>query len=133
MQGCLLRCNKAFRSMWNLLMWYMFFLRISYYRDAEHMESTVTCRPGIHRRFVPPKILFSSASSRKCNVRGYIFCILHFELGAIKLFLHEKSLVHSNSHCTTMLSLYMYIYMYYISVPETYDILSYYEYYYRIN
>lgn len=28
MQGCLLGCSKTFRSMWYLLMWYMFLLRI---------------------------------------------------------------------------------------------------------
>lgn len=115
MQGCLLGCSKAFRSMWNLLMWYMFFLHISYYRDAERMESTVTSRPGIHRRFVSPKISIFERELRKC-IRGYIFCILHFELGAIKLFLHEKSLAnaHSNSHYIQRRFLCICIYMYYI-------------------
>lgn len=87
MQGCLLGCSKTLRSMWNLLMWYMFFLRISHYRDAERVESTATCRPGVRRRFVSPKISIFERELRKC-IRSYFFShsFSHFELGHQALF-----------------------------------------------
>lgn len=111
MQRCLLGCSKTLRSMWNLLMWYMFFLRISYYRDAERVKSTATCRPGVRRRFVSPKITIFERESRKW-IRPHFFalCTLHFELGAIELFLHEKyrSLAHSQTlTCMTTLASYI--------------------------
>lgn len=68
MPGMFAWCSKTLRSMWNLSMWYMFFLRVSRYRDADRVESAATCRPGVRRRFVSSKIFtFAPIARTRAN------------------------------------------------------------------
>lgn len=100
MPGMFAWCSKTLRSMWNLSMWYMFFLRVSRYRDADRVESAATCRPGVRRRFVSSKIFTFAptqiARTPQSNPKLTLFLALRTFRAwrLIELLLHERSLAH---------------------------------------
>lgn len=97
-QGCLLDVARCLDRCETFQCDICFSFRVSRYRDADRVESTATCRPGVRRRFVFTSKNFHFARAQIANTETTLFsCSPHFELGELNqlsssLLLHEKSL-----------------------------------------